>query len=651
MHEEQLRALHAAVIRPAQPDFDVRTADRGFIRRLRAIQLEAAGSSIDDIDQEHLVPLWDALQSASQDSRLTTAIALGLDLRACWETAIAFAEARLAERPRPRLCRDEIAAIYIYTLEEGKFYRVLNDRMRAADRNLLRPFRPFIKLLLVALTKLKPCKGLMFRGISEDVSMHYDSTSNQTRVWDGFSSVSTNMERVKPFLGNAIHQTFFTIEVQHAVNISMYSSVRNEEECILLPRSELEVVATMTTAGITQVHLRQLPYVPLIRLSTDSPQAVCSARRALLAISVLSIVGVVVGVIKPGANANSASTIGDRGCTCPGGTMLANACNGMATPVCVPCPAGSFSASGNHTSCTACTTNCSAGQYLVGSCTSTSTPTCTACEPGWYAASPGSRTACTACTSTCAAGSYLSHDSCTATTTPSCTLCAAGTYSDSSGNQTACTACRAGTYARSAGSITCPNCSDPYCTSCITECPSGSYLDGTCSTTTSTTCTPCTTSCGAGYYLLGTCSTSSNPTCVPCTAACSPGQYLDGACSTVSNPTCLPCNASCPAGTYLRGSCTAHTPTCTPCTASCPGGHYLNGWCSTYSNPTCETCLPGSYSTGGAAESCTTCGTGTYQTTSGATACNTCACPPCDLAVGECTPTTFPKCIRGALCV
>ena len=62
------------------------------------------------------------------------------------------------ERPRDGLTQDEAAALYLYSMQwptaEDSLYFVLNDTLRAADREELVPWHRYLKLLLTAFHKL-----------------------------------------------------------------------------------------------------------------------------------------------------------------------------------------------------------------------------------------------------------------------------------------------------------------------------------------------------------------------------------------------------------------------------------------------------------------------------------------------------------------
>ena len=51
------------------------------------------------------------------------------------------------------LTRDMAAAIYMYTIDSN-FYRLLNTLLRVEDRTALKPYFPYLRLLLIALRRL-----------------------------------------------------------------------------------------------------------------------------------------------------------------------------------------------------------------------------------------------------------------------------------------------------------------------------------------------------------------------------------------------------------------------------------------------------------------------------------------------------------------
>ena len=140
--------------------------------------------------------------------------------------------------------RDEIAAIHLYT-QNGKFSAYLSELLRSRARQMLKPFAPYLKLLLGALFKLPRVKGTVYRGIMRNVSASYKSGSKF--VWWAVSSTTLSIDSLSrdAHFANSSERTYFSIAAQHAIDISRYSSVPSESELILVPGTRLRVVACL----------------------------------------------------------------------------------------------------------------------------------------------------------------------------------------------------------------------------------------------------------------------------------------------------------------------------------------------------------------------------------------------------------------------
>eukprot|EP00729_Bicosta_minor_P020448 gene20448-biopygen18272 len=96
------------------------------------------------------------------------------------------------------LTRDEAASINIYTQETPNIYRKLNSMLRDGDRDPLKPWFPFLKLLLTALHKLPSCPGTYNRIVSADIASQY--TKGMKMVWWEFSSATATIEALGAFM-------------------------------------------------------------------------------------------------------------------------------------------------------------------------------------------------------------------------------------------------------------------------------------------------------------------------------------------------------------------------------------------------------------------------------------------------------------------
>jgi hypothetical protein len=206
----------------------------------------------------------------------------------------------------------------------------------------------------------------------------------------------------------------------------------------------------------------------------------------------------------------------DRCLLCPTGTY-----SGTASKVCVPCAAGSWSATNGSVFCTSCPAGTESSVERA-----TSLASCTACKAGYYSSAPGS-----AVCSACPAGRYCPLVVSGRTDTGF--ACTPGTYSQypaASDSQT-CVACPPGSFCPINGTISpvpcnpdggtfsarpslstkdgCANtaCQDGYfCppgAGSPTACPAGSFSNVT-NASSITHCTICVRPANLGYFCPGT---------------------------------------------------------------------------------------------------------------------------------------------------
>ena len=115
--------------------------------------------------------------------------------------------------------------------------------MREEDREILKPFFPYIKLLLTALYKLPAVRGdVVYRGLKGDHSKDYPEGS--TQMWWAFSSTTRSIEVLTSdlFLGDAGPRTMLHIQDCDGFDITPYSAMKQQEkEVLLAPGTEVEV--------------------------------------------------------------------------------------------------------------------------------------------------------------------------------------------------------------------------------------------------------------------------------------------------------------------------------------------------------------------------------------------------------------------------
>ncbi len=175
-----------------------------------------------------------------------------------------------ATNPADGLTSDESTAIILYSMEwpehDQSLYYVLNSTLRAEKRSLLKPWFLYLKLVLTGLNKLPSLEGRTFhRRVKQDLSSNYPP--GKTIVWWGFSSCTSTIDVLEreEILGKTGTRTLFNIESKNAKNIRYHSMFANENEVLLMPATQLEVVDRYDLSS--DVHIVQLketePLYPL----------------------------------------------------------------------------------------------------------------------------------------------------------------------------------------------------------------------------------------------------------------------------------------------------------------------------------------------------------------------------------------------------
>lgn len=174
------------------------------------------------------------------------------------------------EDPQDGLSIDESAAIMLYTLEwvpkQKSFYFILNNALRAENRQRLKPWFRYLKLVVTALAKLPSARRCVYRGVKADLHQAYPK--GKICIWWGFSSCTTTLEVLKSedFLGKKGNRTMFTIECDTGKDIRNHSIFPSEEEVLLPAARQFRVVSSFDSGN--NLHIIQLkeiePPFPLL---------------------------------------------------------------------------------------------------------------------------------------------------------------------------------------------------------------------------------------------------------------------------------------------------------------------------------------------------------------------------------------------------
>jgi hypothetical protein len=158
----------------------------------------------------------------------------------------------------------------LYSLEwlprEESFYYILNNLLRAADRDKLKPWFLYLKLLIYSLSRLPKIKGTFYRGVKEDLHTLYPTDT--TPVWWAFTSCTTSVDvlQVEQFLGRTGTRTMFHITCDSGRDIRQHSFFPTEKEVLLLAARQFQVVGSLDLGN--DLHVIQLkeidPPYPLL---------------------------------------------------------------------------------------------------------------------------------------------------------------------------------------------------------------------------------------------------------------------------------------------------------------------------------------------------------------------------------------------------
>lgn len=176
------------------------------------------------------------------------------------------------------LTTDESASIMLYTMgwlpSDKCLYNVLNATLRSVDRERLKPWFLYLKLLFTALHRLPSTRLFVYRGVKLDLSAQYPT--GKTVVWWGFSSCTTlvSVLQSESFLGKTGMRTMFNIECYSGKDIRKYSYYPNEDEILLLAATQLKVISSLNAGnGLHTIQLKETqPPFPLSQLPFPAPQ-------------------------------------------------------------------------------------------------------------------------------------------------------------------------------------------------------------------------------------------------------------------------------------------------------------------------------------------------------------------------------------------
>jgi hypothetical protein len=172
--------------------------------------------------------------------------------------------------PADGLTTDQSASIMLYSFEwtprEDSFYIVFNKVLRAEDRNKLKPWFLYLKLLVTSLSKLPSNHRTVYRGVKQD--LHHLYPEGSICVWWAFSSCTSSVKvlQSEEFLGKTGSRTMFNIECHSSKDIRRHSFYSTENEVLLLAGRQFQVDSCLDSGnGLHIVQLKEIePPFPLL---------------------------------------------------------------------------------------------------------------------------------------------------------------------------------------------------------------------------------------------------------------------------------------------------------------------------------------------------------------------------------------------------
>ncbi|CAF3281178.1 unnamed protein product [Rotaria socialis] len=184
-------------------------------------------------------------------------------------TFVHIAKSR-ATNSADNLTRDESAAIALYTMEwqptTQSLYYILNTTLRQEDRNKLKPWFSYLKLILTGLSHLQSTSHRVYRGVRNIIEREREKyTVGKRIVWWGFSSCSKKREVTETdnFLGESGTRTLFIIDCTTGKNIEKHSYFTKETEILLLPTTTVEVTGyEQKEDNLHIIYLQEVKSIP-----------------------------------------------------------------------------------------------------------------------------------------------------------------------------------------------------------------------------------------------------------------------------------------------------------------------------------------------------------------------------------------------------
>jgi hypothetical protein len=178
------------------------------------------------------------------------------------------------ENPADGLTRDQSASIMLCTMRWQPFDQclsvILNTTLKSTDRQKLKPWFLYLKLLLTALCRLPSVHRTVYHGIKSDVREKYPK--GQKIIWWDFSLCTNSIDILQSdkYLGKNDPRTIITIECHSSKDIHKHLFHSSTDMVLLLPGTQFKVIeCRKQKSNLRSIQLKEVQ-TPLMLLQSVS---------------------------------------------------------------------------------------------------------------------------------------------------------------------------------------------------------------------------------------------------------------------------------------------------------------------------------------------------------------------------------------------
>jgi hypothetical protein len=210
---------------------------------------------LENLHHNHLIPIkgYEKLPLVSLESAVKPLISLLPEIQTYVHTT-----KQKCINPADGLTQDQSASIMLCTMTWQPYNQCLsielNSVLNSTDREKLKPWFLYLKLLLTALSRLPSIHRIVYRGNTSDVSQYYPT--DQTIIWWDFSLCTTSIDMLH---SEKDLQTIFTIECNSSKDISKHLFTPTKDMILLLPATQFQVIkCSKEKSNLHWIHLKEI---------------------------------------------------------------------------------------------------------------------------------------------------------------------------------------------------------------------------------------------------------------------------------------------------------------------------------------------------------------------------------------------------------